>query len=248
MSDRIDEAIELYDKGEITRGEFRSLLYKELGMKDEDNHIVIGSDCSDKNEVVDALFEWPEFCPTCDEPYYVPPTFRAMICSNGFHCCRDCIWKDGKVIKDCGQHVLTPFHLPQDSTDGLNALYGKWPGNETDEEVFEALKKKVMSMSQKKKKIRQLFRDSVFERDEYKCRKCGNAGILDAHHITNREAMPNGGYVRENGITLRPDCHVKAEQFYDTGVAIEGFAPDDLYKLVGSSYESAHKTSAELGD
>lgn len=33
-----------------------------------------------------------ETCPTCKEPYSKPPTRRARFCSNGFHCCRDCVW------------------------------------------------------------------------------------------------------------------------------------------------------------
>lgn len=40
-------------------------------------------------------------------------------------------------------------------------------------------------MSNKKKQIRQQFRDAVFKRDGYKCRVCGNSGQLDAHHILN---------------------------------------------------------------
>ena len=56
-------------------------------------------------------------------------------------------------------------------------------------------------MSSEKKIIRANFRDSVFERDGFKCRVCGNSALkLDAHHIINRDLMPNQGYVKENGI------------------------------------------------
>lgn len=60
-------------------------------------------------------------------------------------------------------------------------------------------------MSNKKKQIRQQFRDAVFKRDGYKCRVCGNSGQLDAHHIIDRTEMPSGGYVKENGICLCPE-------------------------------------------
>ena len=57
-------------------------------------------------------------------------------------------------------------------------------------------------MSKKKKLIREQFRDAVFKRDDYKCQHCGeDVGpvlanqYLDAHHITDRNEMPNGGYV-----------------------------------------------------
>lgn len=96
-------------------------------------------------------------------------------------------------------------------------------------------------MSNQKKIVRARFRDAVFGRDGYKCKICGwneYKDILDAHHITNRNDMPNGGYVKENGITLCPDCHFKAETGYMTA--------EHLYKLIGSSYELAKKASERL--
>jgi hypothetical protein len=71
---------------------------------------------------------------------------------------------------------------------------------------------------------------------------------LDAHHITDRNLMPNGGYVKENGISLCGDCHEKAEEYHRTGVAIQGYSPDDLYAVIGSSYDDAVKASKELND
>jgi 5-methylcytosine-specific restriction endonuclease McrA len=60
------------------------------------------------------------------------------------------------------------------------------------------------TMSQRKKQIRELFRNSVFRRDGCQCRVCGNGDgyVLDAHHIIDRNELPNGGYVVENGISL----------------------------------------------
>ena len=107
-------------------------------------------------------------------------------------------------------------------------------------------------MSAEKKKVRQQFRDAVFTRDGNKCRGCGWALYrsgeleLDAHHITDRNLMPNGGYVKENGISLCPTCHQKAEVFHSTGTALEGWAPEDLYKRIGSTYEEAVKAAQRL--
>lgn len=106
----------------------------------------------------------------------------------------------------------------------------------------------------RKQLIRDNFREAVFKRDDFKCRKCGKlVGVvkLDAHHITNREAMPNGGYVAENGISLCDmpgGCHMKAEQYYmSNGESYpEGFHPNDLYALIGSSLEAATKASKRL--
>ena len=56
-----------------------------------------------------------------------------------------------------------------------------------------------------------------------------------------------GGYVKENGISLCPDCHQKAEVFHSTGTPVEGYSPDDLYKKINSSYEKAVEASNKLG-
>lgn len=98
-----------------------------------------------------------------------------------------------------------------------------------------------------KKKIREDFRNKVFERDNFKCKVCGDStSKLDAHHITDRSEMPNGGYVKENGITLcdkENGCHIKAEQFHLGNSVEDGFMPEDLYKLINSSFELAFKKS-----
>jgi hypothetical protein len=104
-----------------------------------------------------------------------------------------------------------------------------------------------------KKEIRAAFREAVFKRDKYRCVMCGRPAStevkLDAHHIQNRNLLPNGGYVLENGITLcdcEAGCHLKAEQFHATGKAYPGFSPADLYAKIGSSHEKAVKASQEL--
>lgn len=96
-----------------------------------------------------------------------------------------------------------------------------------------------------KQKIRERFRREVLERDHYRCRVCGEAGTdetLDPHHITDRNLMPNGGYVKENGITLCKKCHVKAEDDFPE----PKYLPEALYKLIGSSEEKAYQASIDL--
>ena len=100
----------------------------------------------------------------------------------------------------------------------------------------------------KKKEVRQKFREKVFERDNHLCKMCPNVKDLDAHHITDRNEMPNGGYVKENGITLCPSCHLKAELWHTSGKETHhpGYHPNDLYKIITSSYDIAYKSSQEL--
>ena len=111
----------------------------------------------------------------------------------------------------------------------------------------------------RKRAIRAAFRKAVFERAGYCCECGGVAGRdrqsepsaekveLDVHHITNRNELPNGGYVEENGISVCGECHSKAEEAWATGTAVEGFAPADLYELIGSSLEEAFEASELLG-
>lgn len=107
-------------------------------------------------------------------------------------------------------------------------------------------------MSARKQAIREAFRNAVYKRDNHTCKVCGYKPVLDAeldaHHITDRTELPNGGYVLENGITLCPTCHKKAEKFHISGGRDweAGMHPDDLYRLIGSSKEKAVKVSEKL--
>lgn len=44
-------------------------------------------------------------CSTCQEPYSKVPSVRASVCSNSFHCCRDCTWVDGRRTACCVDHL-----------------------------------------------------------------------------------------------------------------------------------------------
>ena len=98
-----------------------------------------------------------------------------------------------------------------------------------------------------KQKIRMKFRNDVFERDNHKCLFCEKDAV-DAHHITDRNEMPNGGYVKENGISVCEEHHLKCEEFHITdGQKWDiGFHPNDLYKMIGSSYIRAIIESKKL--
>lgn len=110
----------------------------------------------------------------------------------------------------------------------------------------------LMTMATKKQ-IRENFRTEVFKRDKNTCKVCNTKHVdvegLDSHHITDRSLMPNGGYVKENGISVCKDkCHMKVEEFHITdGVSwVQGLHPDDLYKKINSSKELAILKSNDL--
>ena len=93
-----------------------------------------------------------------------------------------------------------------------------------------------------KKLIRQNFRDECIRRDK-NCKFCHSTTNLEVHHITDRTLFPNGGYVKENGITVCPSCHLECELFHQTDGREwhEGKHPDELYCMIGSSLEMAKK-------
>lgn len=105
----------------------------------------------------------------------------------------------------------------------------------------------------RKKEIRAQFRSSALKRDQYKCVMCGFKSTpdkaedeLDVHHITDRKEIINGGYVKENGISLCSECHLKAEEFHSTGTAHPGYAIEDLYKAINSNLDKAIEASKKL--
>lgn len=105
-----------------------------------------------------------------------------------------------------------------------------------------------------KKKVRAAFRNAVFKRDNFTCRVCKkrwkpedadpSLGRINAHHITDRNDMPNGGYVVENGVTVcdgdRDSCHMRCERGEIT--------KEYLYLVISSSYDKALKQSEKLSE
>lgn len=63
------------------------------------------------------------------------------------------------------------------------------------------------------------WRDAVFKRDKYTCRKCGDdkGGSLRAHHILPFATHPELRYDVDNGLTLCHPCH-----------ELEHFKPDSI--------------------
>lgn len=56
------------------------------------------------------------------------------------------------------------------------------------------------------------WRIKVYERDNYKCVKCGSKEKLNAHHIKSWKNYPGLRYNVSNGETLCEKCHIKYHQ------------------------------------
>ena len=69
-----------------------------------------------------------------------------------------------------------------------------------------ALKNKILRHSSEYR----LWRESVFERDNYTCMDCGgHGGYLHPHHILPLADYPELACEVKNGITLHKDCHME---------------------------------------
>lgn len=92
------------------------------------------------------------------------------------------------------------------STRGkLHSMYGRvreknpnWNPNITDDE----------RINRRSTNMERQWRKSVFERDKYTCRACGQVGgNLNAHHLFGYVTYPTLRFEIDNGITLCKSCH-----------------------------------------
>jgi len=110
---------------------------------------------------------------------------------------------------------------------------------------------------------RDAFNRVCLERAHYKCEKCGLKPKYDdelsVHHIISRKSLEitNGGYIKENGITLCDICYARAEAYHivDRAKATNtwtnakldpSYSPEKLFELIGSSKELAISASKKL--
>lgn len=56
------------------------------------------------------------------------------------------------------------------------------------------------------------WRQQVYQRDNYKCIKCGGKEKINAHHLYSWKYYPDLRYEVSNGITLCEKCHIELHQ------------------------------------
>jgi len=62
------------------------------------------------------------------------------------------------------------------------------------------------------------WRDLIFRRDQFTCRKCSVKGkYLEAHHISNWADNKDDRFKTENGVTLCGNCHESFHIKYGKG-------------------------------
>lgn len=120
---------------------------------------------------------------------------------------------------------------------------GKFVSQETRDKISKAVKGRIWSVESRKKASEshkgekayqwkggssrkykedyyslkyKLWRESVFQRDNYTCRGCGfkgNQGYLTAHHIKSWAKFPELRFDINNGKTLCEDCHKLTDNY-----------------------------------
>jgi len=74
---------------------------------------------------------------------------------------------------------------------------------------------------------------SVYERDNYTCKKCGKrGGELHAHHIYSYAKFKEKRTELANGVTLCVDDHKAFHQLY----GLHDFTPENFYKFMGYNH------------
>lgn len=105
-------------------------------------------------------------------------------------------------------------------------------------------------MSKQKKLIREQLRNEVMKRSGYKCEICKviprAPAPLEAHHIINRNNLPNQGMTKWNIINLCSSCHQKAEAFLNSAIIDTKYSPNNLFRIIKSTPEKALKESEKL--
>lgn len=67
---------------------------------------------------------------------------------------------------------------------------------------------KVQDIRNRQTKKYKNWREKVFKRDNYTCKKCGKRGVeIQAHHVKPWALYPALRYEVNNGITLCNECH-----------------------------------------
>ena len=52
------------------------------------------------------------------------------------------------------------------------------------------------------------LRRATFDRDSYRCRQCGKAGVLEAHHVIPLSEWPDQPWTIAGLLTLCRGCHI----------------------------------------
>lgn len=152
----------------------------------------------------DILQDYDYFvCDKCKELMEV--AWPIYYVGNNIHYCPECAFRLGLLSSE--EFI--------DNAGGLSSKMFKAAINTDSGEVEIAFLKSKFSWEMTDRDHRRTskyvnWRTSVFERDKYTCRICGQkGGELNAHHIKPFKKYKSKRYDIANGITLCKECHKK---------------------------------------
>ena len=135
-------------------------------------------------------------CLTCNKKILIA-NWRIKI-GKGKYCSKDCFEKSCRGKKHTEEHKNK---IKESLTGEKNH---QWKGGITKDNR----KDRTSAMFE-------LWRNSVFSRDNWTCQKCGVRGrILHAHHIQNFHSHPELRFAIDNGITLCKGHHTEFHKIY----------------------------------
>jgi len=156
-------------------------------------------------------------CKTCGKDFfYYRSTLRGKDAS---YCSRDCIqfeaWNKGKIAHNecvgCGKTIrIFRKYCSHDCYVKNNDLSARLPDTSGENNPNWRGGPKTEELKIRKSIEYNLWRKSVFERDDYTCQVCGTMGIeLNADHIKPFSLYPELRLAIDNGRTLCKQCHIK---------------------------------------
>ena len=83
------------------------------------------------------------------------------------------------------------------------------------------------------------WKNKIFERDNYTCRRCGKrGGNLNAHHLYNFSEHPDLRYDVNNGITLCEECHlINYPNSFHSIYGERHNTPEQIYEFINNKKE-----------
>ena len=147
---------------------------------------------------------WARFdiyeCDMCGEE--IPENHPHHKDGKDYHLCLDCSFKQGKIAERKYLNLiglgLDSFHAAVNPDGEVQVWWGR---NATP--PWERTVKQQRSSPQY-----QIWREAVFERDDYTCQTCGvRDGELNAHHVKRFADHPELRFDVDNGVTLCVQCH-----------------------------------------
>lgn len=137
-------------------------------------------------------------CLVCNKEFYVSKGLK----DKRKYCSVGCSSKDKRIIKPFSEEHKQKISKNHHNVSGSNNP--NWKGGISLEKT---------KHRNKTWKLYKIWRDSVLERDNYKCKNCGSDKDLHAHHIIARKTLPDAEFIRANGVTLCAKCHRETDSW-----------------------------------